>query len=239
MNNTTILIKTFERPEAIARLMASIRQFYPDIPVVVIDDGNNSMLKNDLYAHNLRYVKTAFDIGLSAGRNLGLTMVETPYVFMCDDDCIFTAETDLNMAEKLMESSEADILGINAGVGYCGTFLVHGDTVTYSPNGKGYLDGGNIKFYDFVPNIFMAKTDKVRECKWDEELKMGEHFAYFFDHLGKIKVAYTPLVKMRHEHMSVAGYDSFRGRALDYVKIYMKKKGIKRRVDLDNQTIEI
>ena len=31
----TVVVKTFERPEAVRRLVGSIRRFYPDVPVVV------------------------------------------------------------------------------------------------------------------------------------------------------------------------------------------------------------
>ena len=35
----TILVKTYEREDSLNRLVASIRRFYPRIPVLVVDDS--------------------------------------------------------------------------------------------------------------------------------------------------------------------------------------------------------
>ena len=37
--DVTVLVKTFERPEALRRLVTSIRRFYKRMPIVVVDDS--------------------------------------------------------------------------------------------------------------------------------------------------------------------------------------------------------
>jgi len=234
-DDITILIKTFRRPQAVNRLLASILQYYPDIRIVIIDDSPGEARGFiEGMKPNIKWLVTEHeDIGLSAGRNIGLLHVKTPYVFMCDDDCIFTQATNLGRAEELLTASGVDILGIDAGVGYCGCFETRLDTVFYLRNHTYPVVNPLVLPYDFVPNIFIAKTESLKQYKWDESLKMGEHFAYFYEHLGKIRVGFTKEVTMKHEHISSPGYDTYRGRATEYVKQYMRSKGIKRRITFD------
>src|SRR5205823_5665748 len=39
----TVVVKTFQRPEALRRLVASIRRFYPDIGLFVVDDSEEPL----------------------------------------------------------------------------------------------------------------------------------------------------------------------------------------------------
>ena len=39
----TVVVKTFERPECLRRLVSSIRRFYPGIPVFVVDDSREAL----------------------------------------------------------------------------------------------------------------------------------------------------------------------------------------------------
>ena len=41
--DVTVLVKTFERPDALRRLLSSIRSFYPRLPIVVIDDSADAL----------------------------------------------------------------------------------------------------------------------------------------------------------------------------------------------------
>lgn len=219
----TVLIKTFERPKSCAALLTSVRQFYPDIPIVLVDDSKTPFRAT---GEHVTSIHLPFDSGVSKGRNAGVEKVQTRYTFLCDDDCVFTRDTDLNHLQKLLEESGVDILGIRAsGVNYSGTYRIEGDTI--------YCDrGANAQgLYDFVPNIFLAKTETLRQFKWDEELKIGEHFAYFFEHQGKLKIGYTEDVSVIHDHQLTEDYSRYRNRAFDYVKSYLRSKGYKRRVD--------
>ena len=41
-DRVTIVIKTFERPQILERLVVSIRVRYPSIPIIVVDDSHQS-----------------------------------------------------------------------------------------------------------------------------------------------------------------------------------------------------
>lgn len=207
----TILIKTFKRPQVLERLLNSIKKFQPGIPYIVLDDEE--------------------DIGVSAGRNRLVEMCDTPYCLILDDDCVFTDKTDLKRAVEILKEKDLDILQLDIGEGYQGIYETNGSEVTMLRTSR---DG----LYDFVSNVFVAKTDKLRECKWDESLKIGEHFAYFYTHKGKLRIGKTDEVRLEHHHARVSDYNAYRDRALEYVKEFMRKNGITKRID-GNEIISV
>ena len=79
--NLTAIIKTFERPRALDRLIRSIRRDYPDLPIIVGDDSFHPYRRTDV-----EYLRLPPDIGASAGRNAMLHRVQTPLFLQLDDD---------------------------------------------------------------------------------------------------------------------------------------------------------
>src|SRR5690349_8798423 len=94
----TIVIKTFERPRTIERLVDSIRRMYPSVPTVVVDD---SRAPREL--PGVETIVLPFDQGVSIGRQTGLDRVRTPYVMMLDDDFVFFSATRLGRALAKLE----------------------------------------------------------------------------------------------------------------------------------------
>ena len=200
----TFIIHTFKRPECLDRLLESIKEFYPKVPVIVYDDSK-------------------FDKGLSWGRNHLVSQVKTKYFLLLDDDFVFTKETKI---EKLIEKAEQgyDIVA--------GALRENGNIIHYE--GRYELENDILKLIlnteeplDFVFNFFIGRTEKFKECKWDEDLKLCEHTAFFFDNKDKLKVGYEPSVIIEHKPVRPADYMSYRLRAIDYAEIWKKKKGIK------------
>ncbi|GAG84015.1 unnamed protein product, partial [marine sediment metagenome] len=99
----TAIIKTFERPKVLDRLIRSIRRFYPDLAMIVADDSFRAKSRHDVETLRLNP-----DVGLSSGRNALLNCVKTPYFILLDDDLEFTAETNIERLLTIVES-EADI----------------------------------------------------------------------------------------------------------------------------------
>jgi len=215
----TILIKTFRRPLLAERLVLSIKKYYPDIEILTLDDSNEDS-------------PLGFDIGISRGRNELVKRCNTKYCMILDDDCVFTDETNLELALRELKEKDLDILQLTTPkLVYQGLFETNGGTVTYKHGNK---DG----LYDFCLNIFIAKTESLRKYPWDEEQKIGEHFAYFYEHQGKLKIGVTKNVVIDHLHEDAAGYGQYRDRAVSFVKIYLNKKGLSKRVDLNNNIIK-
>ena len=218
--NTTVLIKTFRRPETLKRLLASIELYYPDLPVIIFDDS-------------YEYSPDGFNLGLSKGRNELVNKCKTKYCVILDDDCVFTADTDLVKIEQEIADKDLDILQFKIeDLEYYGCYetTYDGDTsvVRYTKESK---DG----IYDFCANIFLAKTETLKKYKWDDDLKLGEHFAYFYEHQGKLRVGVSD-IPMAHLHTSNVDYHKYRSRAMDYVEIYLERKRITNLINLDGRS---
>jgi len=217
---TTLLIKTFERPECVRNLISSARGKYPHLPIVVIDDSRKPTDFGDV-----EYIYTEFDIGVSKARNMAAVVVKTKYFFSCDDDNVFTPGTDLELAERLLEANDLHMLTVKEiGNKFYGCYLQEGDTVIYSRENRGV--NGDVALYDFGPNLFLMQTDRVRDFPWDDRLKTGEHFAYFHKHWGKLKIGFTEKVSMDHRPIDNEFYLGFRERSAKFRNLYMKENGI-------------
>jgi len=68
LSQTTALIKTFQRPKDLDRLIRSIQRYYPELQIMVGDDGLEPSPRSDV-----DYLRLPEDIGLSAGRNAMLS----------------------------------------------------------------------------------------------------------------------------------------------------------------------
>lgn len=204
MTKTTIIFQTFKRPEICNRLLASIKAYYPNhFPDFVIMNDDSEQ-----------------DKGLSWGRNYLVSQAKTQYVLLIDDDAEFTEATNLALLEQMMDNSDLDILGFDCGFDYIGSYKVEGRSVTLLPQKNEF---GR---YDYVPNMFIARRESLLKYKWIDELKIGEHFAYFYEHYPHLKVDYTDKVSIKHEHISNPDYAKYRSRALQYARQYMQKKGL-------------
>ena len=102
----TIIIKTFERPDYLDRLIKSIKTYYPTIPIIVADDSEDPKIRTDV-----RYYALPFDVGVSAGRNFLVKKVKTKYFITVDDDLIFDSETKLENFLRIIENNDIDLLG--------------------------------------------------------------------------------------------------------------------------------
>ncbi|MGH3017152.1 MAG: glycosyltransferase family 2 protein [Gaiellaceae bacterium] len=107
--DVTVVVKTFERPEALKRLLASVRRLYERVQIVVVDDSGQRL--DPVPSKIATYVHEPYNtVGAAGGRNLGLRHVETPYVLVCDDDMVFERRTDLGRMLHALESTSFDVV---------------------------------------------------------------------------------------------------------------------------------
>jgi len=114
LQDVTILIKAFERPAALTRLLDSIEARYPGCPVLIADDSRDPIRDRVLDRYGAQvdaYLTLPFDSGLSAGRNALLDRVETKYFVLNDDDFVYGSQADLHWMRRQMASSEVELLG--------------------------------------------------------------------------------------------------------------------------------
>ena len=191
----TITVKTKGRIRWVNKLIRSVRQEYPDIKFVVVDEfdtnGNKSDSRPSALPHSgVTYVKTMPGIGY--GRKVALMLAETKYALVTDDDFAFTARTNLTKMVDLLERSTADIVGgyVNDHGFFDGLFRVADRCVLgrCAPSQYNYAGA----FYEQVPlfehcfvgdrvkNFFLADRQAVLAAgSWDTSRPFFEHEDFF------------------------------------------------------------
>lgn len=196
-NSLTIIIKTFERPHLLEQLMRSIRRKYPDVAVIVVNDS-----RKPYHIGGVHNIILPYDVGVSAGRNAALQQVKTPYFLLLDDDFVFSRRQNLNeLVEQMDQHPEIDILG-----GRCvdlPIFAVHDfqDIPIHATRQPcipiGTMIGEN-RVVDKVQNYFIARTDRVKQVGWNENLKNMEHTEFFTRAKGVLVTAYREDMLILH-----------------------------------------
>jgi glycosyltransferase involved in cell wall biosynthesis len=199
-SSLTAVIKTFERPKTLRRLVISIRAMYPHMKVIVVDDSQDPV--------KLDGVETIFmpyDSGVSAGRSEGLKHVKTKYLMLLDDDFVFNRYTQIQpVVEKLEAYPEIDIIGgdvINL------PFYQKIDidrvkdrihpTKAISVAHPGTQIAG-MTVYDKVANFFIARTESIKKVDWDPQIKRLDHADFFTRCKGVLTTAFDPKFKVLH-----------------------------------------
>ena len=210
IKDTIVLVKTFMRPEICQRLLISIRKFYPDIKIIVLDDGfkDGNILA---YGYDTEQIITPFDIGLSKGRNELVDHCKTKYCLIVEDDCIFREDTKLEkLKEILLKGYDIVIPRMWAGNlenDYCGTMTLDGDVIKIK---KQKEDKGDHWKCDIGVNVLFGKTEYFKTHRWDDRLKVMEHGEYFWR--NKPLVAQSKDVWIEHGQARNAEYNKFRDR---------------------------
>lgn len=207
----TVCIKAFERPACLKRAVESVRDFYPDVKIMVADDSEKPAMLPGVTNYVL-----PFDTGLSFGRNRIIERVKTPFMFLMEDDAYFSEETDLESLRDAMRRTTFDILGVTLvempkkeahPSGY--HLYIRGDCGYFCPGNRGEQQGYPI--YDYVPNVFMARSARLRWFKgWDEQFKICEHRDFFLRAKGRLLVGAMQSVAIMHEHIEDTRYRKFR-----------------------------
>lgn len=216
MNDVTFIIKTFNRPQCLARLDASLARFYPDAPVIIANDGDPVTA-----AHPLATIlQLPFDVGLKAGRNAALAAVTTPWFVLLDDDFVLTERTDIPLLRSLCLAHQLDICGgeifdnATTPLRYVWDFVRNGDTLSSVPVGP-IADG--YTRCDFIGNFYLASTARFRLLgAWDPRFKQGGHEELFlrFKHRGA-RIGWTSNCALDHIPDYPPAYARFRDRRHD------------------------
>ena len=79
---------------------------------------------------------------------------------------------------------------------------------------------------DYVGNCFVAYRDILQAIRWDESLKMEEHWDFFWRcKLAGVKVGVATDHSFQHEHVDPPGY--VRGRP-EYLNVGKQKYGLRK-----------
>jgi GT2 family glycosyltransferase len=244
-SKVTALVKTFERPRSLDRLLRSLRRFYPNLRVIVGDDSVTAFPRTDV-----DYVRLPVDIGVAAGRNAVLELVETPYFLSLDDDFSFTAVTRI---EELVDTLQRHDAALVAGdlirceqkfplwirrnrEVYHGLIRREGDSLRLIPGHSTSV--GEAFACDLAPHFFLARTDVIRSLGgWFAPLKMDEHQELLFRlKEEELTVLHRPDVSIEHWQDRPEVYAAFRAR--DYLPLVASRHGLRQITDLQGNLRE-
>jgi len=203
-------------PNALQRLLKSIEQFYPHVPVVIEDTGGN----------------------LSAGRNRAIGRAKTPYVMICEEDFEFTPKADLKALCSVLDH-DAEIGGacgfveqMKSGKNWYwqANMRRFRGTIEYSrPDDHRVTDDGiAYSICDLLPNAGVWRREVFDGCPWDEELEIQEHREWYWrlKTQERWRCAYVPSVSIQHHCDRPEGYREFRNRG-QFGKLAEEKIGAK------------
>ncbi len=216
----TAIVKTFERPRSLDRLVRSIRRFYPRLHIIVADDSFRPVP-----IAQVEFLHLPYDSGVSAGRNACLARVQTPYLVLLDDDNEFSRETRLEILLTTIRTFDVDLAAGSyvrckrrlfwirqKPEPFVGQIKRDGQHLTITPGFRTIKPG--LLRCDLAHNFFIARTKAIRYMGgWANELKINEHAEFFvrFQEYG-LKAAYCPNVTVRHWFERSSNYVSYRNR---------------------------
>lgn len=228
-DKVTLLIKTFNRPESLKRLYDSIRKFYKHLNIIVVDDGE-FCIDPKVFDNNVNYVKTQFDIGASAGRNLGIKNINTKYFITLDDDFLFSKKTKIENFISVMENNpDFDLIsGLVRGKRIFTGNMIFSENNTVLRLVEPSKKIRPLQEVDIVPQFFIAKTKKfINTGGWNEKLKTNEHWDLFVKLKKKnIKVGIYDMVNVAHKSNKPKNYIKYRKRS--YTHLALKENGLKK-----------
>ena len=197
LGNVTAVVKTFERPRTLRRLVDSVRRTHPHLRMIVVDDSETPAC-----LPGVENIVMPFNSGLSAGRQEALGRVTTPFFLLLDDDHVFYRATTLERAVTLMElHPEIDIMGGDEILLplYAPSQFWRGDVYDTRPSTlpRGSTLAG-LPVCDRVPNFFLARTERLRLVGWSPELKLLEHNDFFARARGVLTTVFNRDFRVLH-----------------------------------------
>ena len=228
--NVTFIIKSFERQDMVIGLCRNISRLYPGTTIIVADDSHEPLKVN---MKNVEVIRLPFNSGIGAGLSAALAEVKTPYILRLDDDELLTIRSKVHRElVYLMGHPDIDLIGF----GHTTAIRLHSPEFNF----KEYyqqpmnhaplplkiphmtrLDDTHIVLGK-VANIYLARTDKLKEVGFDPKIKVIDHDEFFWRAAGVITSAIALDTVVFHRHNPYdRKYNSYRAdyrNDLDYIK---------------------
>ena len=195
--NVTFIFKSFNRQRQARRLCRAIRRYYPNVRIVIADDSRESLVID-----GAEIIHLPFNSGLSKGLIAALERVETPFVMRMDDDLLLTPKSDVHgQLLFLQRHPEVDLAAIQmdarsekAAENYRKIvmkkkLLIPAGTV---------MEGRDVVYK--APNVFLARTEKLRMVGYDPNIRMIDHHEFFYRAAGQIVCVQDPHAGVLHCH---------------------------------------
>jgi hypothetical protein len=238
--DVTVLVKTFERPESLRRLVRSIRRSYPRVPILVVDDSAVALDPPPEGVTRYRH-EPYRSLGSGPGRNFGLRHVETEYVLVSDDDMVFGRKTDLGKMLEALRTTGFDVVScrwmdhdpwtsVRVGINrFEGTIDITDGVLVHRYNAtRGMLDG--LPVFDVVHQFFVARRDRLGEDPWEPSMTVLDHSELFLRLKDRgLRCTRLPDVVVDHYPQLPAGYREVREDTRESMEAWRRVRGFERR----------
>lgn len=141
-----------------------------------------------------------FNSGLSKGLITALDQVTTPFVMRMDDDLLLTPKSNIHGQLRFLQThEEVDLAAIQVSVqsekAADGFRRIRMRKELLIPAGT-VIDGREVVYK--APNVFLARTDKLRSVGYDPNIRMIDHHEFFFRAAGQIVCVQDPQAYVLH-----------------------------------------
>ena len=205
--NVTFIYKSFERQKQAIKLYWNIQAYYPGAKVIIADDSRKPLELRDRYAE---VIQLPFNSGLSYGLNRALERVTTPYVVRLDDDELLTPYSRFDEHLRfLLSEQRVDLIGVlplstpSHGPLERIAQEYYGQPMQVTHRKLKIPHMTRIGEYIVVgksPNIFIARTEKMKEIGYDDHIRMIDHNEFFYRAAGHLVSALSPVSYVFHDH---------------------------------------
>lgn len=241
MQNVSVLITSYLRFYSMYRCAKSVREKYPEIPIMVVDDSGvgEEYFKAPKKEIGYELVNMPEDSGLAAKRNEGLKRLKTDYVVLMDDDFTLDKRSGLDKMKNVLEEDDslalvAGSLDYGDGKGvrvFAKNLEIDRDEMVFSVlnineeqrEEKQTKKGIRYIYADYFFNFMMMRR-KARKVRWNDNLKIGiEHidFCIRLKENKRWRSAVVPEVIANHYHdESSKRYKKMRRRKDFWLKFY-------------------
>ncbi len=166
----TVVIPTYNRAHLVSKaIVNACDQSYPNLEIVVVDDGSSDDTAAVVKAVDdprVKYIRHARNKGLPAARNTGIRAARGEYLAFLDDD---DAWDKRKIAKQLR---------VIQGVDACLTAAISNGRLLRRHH-KTIVSLDDLRRGSFDPSSLMAKTSVLREVLFDENLRQGEDWDAF------------------------------------------------------------
>ncbi len=184
----------------------------------------------------VKLIDLPFDVGLSQARNALADQLETKYLLILEDDFLFTDETEIERLVEVLEWDEE--VGVVAGAlrsrngrvsAYSLDIEIFRDTfyVRESEHRLRVTSSGTAyRICDVIWNFALFRAEMLKEHRWDDGLKVGEHAPFFHQvkMAARWRVACCPSVVLYHVPDNRTGeYQRYRQRARKHFREYLAR----------------
>lgn len=214
----SVVIPVYNRTSSLKDAVESVfLQKYPDIEIIVVDDGSDEKVNKNLkpYMSRIKYIRMENNRGVSFARNLGVNRAEGDYIAFLDSDDLWLPGK-LEEQIKLMEKEKTKVCHTDEFWYKKDRFVNQG--VRHEKYG-GWIFPHILDICRISPSsIIIHKTVIEKSGKFDERLPVCEDYDLWLRIASTFKISYLP-VKLVVKRAYMNGQLSLNVPYLEYYRL--------------------